>query len=406
MNRKFNAVSLWFTILSSAASALNLLYYPLVAHLLNLAQFGDVQVGVSFIMQAAALFASLNLVALLLSARKESEEDIIQKLEQVLLTPSFVFAVLVSIFAHPISGLLQLHSAGLLYLLSAIFILNIPASTWIGTLQGEGAFIKSGAISLVSSFVKIIASTIFILFGLGAYGAILGIMTGTVITIPLCYMLQDSKSLNFSKTFRVPTKEDFRIVFKYKSVLIILISFVLFSLVGTFDVLFAKAHLSPIDAGRFAQYSIIAKIPYFALMPVSIILFGRFIKSPARQIRAVIVYIIGVLILSFVIYLTLPFVSQTLFSLNLRTNDMHITVGLLAAFGLYTITLLLNYLLISRKRALAAFTLAVISIFLSLVSLSIAATPEAIARNYAQSFIVVVLLSLLCLVYNRKYAKE
>ena len=406
MKREFNTASLWFTGLASLASAFNFLYYPVVAHLLNLAQFGDVQVGVSFIMQAAALFSSLNLVALFLSAKKESEEGIIQRLEQTLMVPSFIGALLISIFAHSISNFLQLHSPGLLYLLSVMFILSIPANTWIGTLQGEGAFIKSGFISLASSITKIIASVILIYLGLGAYGAILGIMIGTVIVIPLCYLLQNSKSLVFTQTFRLPVKDDFKVLTQYKSVFLVLISFILLSLVGTFDIVFAKAHLLPTDAGKFAQLSVIAKIPYFAFLPVSIILFGRFIKKPERQGRIVAAYSLGVLLFSLVTFFTLPIIARLLFSQNLSGEMIRTTAWLLAAFGSYTIVFLGNYQLVSRGRVVTAFSMVATSLLLTLGSLTVATGTEEIARNYALSFIAVMLLSLLCLVYNRKYAKE
>lgn len=406
MRRKFNAVSLWFTILASCASALNFLYYPIVARLLNLAQFGDVQVGVSFIMQAAALFSSLNLVALFISARKRSEKGIVQKLEQILMVPSFVGAILVSIFAHPISQLLQLHSPGLLYILSIIFILNIPASTWVGTLQGEGAFIKSGVISLISSLTKIVVSVALILAGLGAYGAILGIMIGSIVIIPLCYMLQSSRSLAFTETFRFPTKADFRILTRYRSIVLVLISFILLSLVGTFDVISAKVHLTPIDAGRFAQLSIIAKIPYFALLPISIILFEKFVKKPEQQGKLVLAYCLGVLILSFTTYLALPLISHVLFSLDLSDEATYVTTWLLTSFGLYTIIFLINYLLVSRQQVIAALSMSLIAILLGLTLLTLATNVKTIALSFAVSLLMVTLLSVFYLVYNEKHVKK
>lgn len=406
MKRKFNAVSLWFTILSFFASVFNFLYYPIVAQFLDLAQFGDTQIGVSFIMQAAALFSSLNLVALYLSAKHTSAEGIIHKLEQVLLVPSILGALLIAIFAHPISEILQLHSPGLLYWLSVIFILNIPASTWVGTLQGEGAFIKSGLISLISSLTKIVASVVFITAGLGAYGAILGILAGSLIIMPLCLLLQRPRSLGFKKTFRLPTKDDFIILTRYKSVTLTLISFILLSLAGTFDILFAKAQLPPSSAGIFAQLSITAKIPYFAFLPVSMILFGRFIKNPGRQINIVLTYTVGVLAMSVITYLLLPVIAQTLFSLELEVAMAHTAAWLLAAFGSYTLIFLMNYLLVSREQIKTAVFMAIATLVLSLTSLTLATGAEEIARNYAVSLVAVMLLSLLCLGYNGKYAKK
>jgi len=406
MRKKITSASLWFTVLSLTASALNFLYYPVVARLLNLSQFGDVQIGVSFIMQAAALFSSLNLVALFISAGKGGAENVTARLERILILPSAVGAALVVMLAQPISQILQLHDPSLLYLLALIFILNIPASTWVGTLQGEESFVRSGLIALCASAVKIIVSALMIVAGFGAHGAIIGILVGTACIIPLAYFAQKSSSLNVRQTFRLPTKTDFQFLLQRPSLSLLLLSFLLLALLSTFDALFAKIHLSPEPAGMFAQLSIMAKIPYFLATPVSIILFRQFINSPEKQAKRLAIYAGAVTIASVAIYFCIPVAANLLFQLKLEPNHITIAALLLLAFGAFSITNSLVFLMIARGSVRQTFAVAIFG-FICITALLITsdASGESIAWRYAIGQTSTSLLALAMLRYTKRYVR-
>ena len=404
MKQKITSASLWFTGLSLAASAVNFLYYPVIARFLNLAQFGDVQIGVSFVMQAAALFSSLNLVALFISAGSNAK-DTTARLERILITPSIIAALIITLFANPISQVLQLHDPSLLYLLAVIFILNIPASTWIGTLQGEGHFLWSGGISLIASIIKIGASVLLITGGLGAHGAILGILLGTFVIIPFAYLLQKSNSLSLRETFRLATKQDFAFLLNNRFIILILFTFFGLALLSTFDTLFAKIHLPPSDAGSFAQLSIIAKITYFALLPISIILFNRFITSGQQHNKTLVLYSLAVIFSSAVIFIATPLLSQLLFDFSLSSSMKYVSFCLITAFGAFTISNLFMYFIVSKGAfKFAAVAMAFIFIVVTL-PLSFATTATNLATTYAATQIIGTFLLLIVVGYTNKHAR-
>lgn len=396
------SASLWFTVLSLSASALNFLYYPVIARLLGLAQFGDVQVGVAFIMQAAALFSSLNLVALYLSSRKTGTENITARLERVLILPSIIGACLVVALAYPISHTLQLHDPSLLYLLAVVFIINIPASTWIGTLQGEDNFIRSGWVAVISSTIKIVVSTALILAGLGAHGALLGILIGTVCVIPLTYLMHTSGSLNLWETFRLPTRSDLAFIAKQPVISYLLVSFLLLALLSTLDTLFAKIHLSPVVAGVFAQMSIIAKIPYFVSLPISILLFRHFIAHSSGHARLVLMYSSMVAAGSSLMILCLPLGVNILFGFDPSSNQLLVGGLLLVAFGAFSITNALVYLLVARGKVRQTLAVATFGfILITLLLLASSASSEDIATRYAIGQAVTAVVALLALRYTK-----
>lgn len=401
MRQKIASTSLWFTILSLTASALNFAYYPAISRFLNLAQFGDVQIGLSFVMQAAALFSSLNLVALYVGTSKQSSENITARLERAIILPSIIGSFLVALFAVPISHLLQLHDPTLLYLLAIIFILNIPAGTWLGTLQGEGSFIQSGWISLAASFIKIISSIVLILCGFEAHGAVIGIIIGTFTIIPLCYFAQNSRTLDIRHTFSLPRKEDLRFLFSHKTIVAILTTFVLFSLISTFDTLFAKIILNPTEAGMFSQLSTIAKVPYYLLLPISMILFGRFIVRPWHQIKTAAFYFAGASVTSLVIYIIAEPLCTALFKLTMN-RDAHDIIGvLLIAFCAFIVNNLLVYLLVSRGAIMKPLSIATVNFIGTLVALSYSSSALDIALRFALSQVLTTILLSFVVVYTR-----
>lgn len=404
MKQKIASASLWFTLLSLAASGVNFLYYPVIARFLDLAQFGDVQVGVSFIMQAAALFSSLNLVALFISADKDTD-DTTSRLERILITPSIIAAIIVTVFALPISHALQLHDASLLYLLAVIFILNIPASTWIGTLQGEGRFLWSGGISLIASLIKIGASIIFIACGLGAHGAILGILLGTLVIIPLAHLTHRSGSLSIRETFRPASRSDFAFLLNNRPVVLILCAFFGLAMVSTFDTLFAKMHLSPADAGNFAQLSIVAKIPYFVFLPISIILFNRFITVSQQHSKTIALYIMGVIIASSMIFITTPILGKILFEMNSSAFMHEVSLYLTIAFTSFTISNLLIYYMVSQGYIKIAATVVLLVFSLTVATLALATDAAGLARAFAMAQSLGVFLLLIIVGYTNNNAR-
>ena len=367
MSRKIVTKSLWFTVLSLLASLLNFAFYPAIAFFLSKAQFGDVQVGVSFIMLAASLFTSLSTLALFFAAQEKNNPETMRHLERLVMFISLIGSGIVLVFSHQIANVLQLADASLLYMLAFIFIINIPAGTWIGTLQGQGQFIASGSISVVSALTKIIVAIGLIQLGWGAHGALAGIAVGTIVMLPLVKLIQHKKLASFRHTFRIIGRRDVAFFRNNPIIITMLLSLIVFSTIGTLDVLWAKYMLSPHDAGVFAQLSTIAKIPYFAMIPVAIIIFERLTRHTLPFMQTAVQYGILCAIIGGIVWLFHGLLANVLFHITSPGVTLPI---LIIGFTLYAVFTLQIYLLIVRrdiKRLLISVSVAILLIIAGLI---------------------------------------
>jgi O-antigen/teichoic acid export membrane protein len=343
--------STYFTILSALAAGINFLYYPVIATLLTTERFGDVQIGVSFIMLFGALFTSLGVLALYLSATKTTTSGMFH-IERLMMLVSLAGAMSLIAFHQPIATALQLHNSSLLFLLAFIFLINIPAGTWVGALQGNGQFISSGWISVASATAKIIFSVIFISLGLGAHGALMGMAVGSLLILPLVLFSQTTSLVKVGQTFGIFRQSDWRYIKKHRAMLLLLVTLVGLALTSSLDIIFAKALFSPTEAGNFAKASTAAKIPLFSVLPIALILFERFIKKNINVPIAVTVYIGVVGLLSMLVYAFQRVILHSAFSF---TGDGRLFTPLLTAFSTLSITYLFAYLGIALKHLRRVF---------------------------------------------------
>src|SRR4051812_16346458 len=65
-----------YTSASLVTSALNYLYYPVMGHLIPLAEYGELQVVVSFILQLSMITIGLNLINVNLVANFDERENV------------------------------------------------------------------------------------------------------------------------------------------------------------------------------------------------------------------------------------------------------------------------------------------------------------------------------------------
>ena len=383
------AASVVFTALSLVASAVNFAFYPVLAHLLPSAEYGDVQVGVSFVMLAAALFTSLNSLALYVSARAGAitqpvgVASPVQPIERVVVTVSLVLALVTVAGAQPLARALSLTDPSLIYILGAVFVINVPASTWIGALQGSGQFALCGWIGVAAAAMKIIAAVGFVLLGMGARGALLGLLLGTFAVLPVAKLAQHQVPLSFRETFRLPSSAD-RLYFATNRQLgVLLIALMCIASVSTLDMISAKALLAPEVAGNFAKASTAAKIPYYALVPVATVLFERFVRGTVDVGKAVLTFLGLAIVGALATWLLRGLILGLIFGTS-SPDAVDPFLPLLIAFTSFAIGILAMFRMVSTGRATGAIILAALTLVAVIVSLVLAPrTPVGIAMAFS-----------------------
>lgn len=383
------------------ASAINFAFYPVISHTLSITDFGDVQVGVSFIMLTAALLTSLSTLALFTTASTNRSENTVGHIERLVVSVSIGAALITSIFAWPLAELLQLQEVSLLYILAFIFVLNIPASTWIGTLQGNNQFVASGWISVASALTKLIAAYVLIQIGWGAHGALMGISIGSFIMLPLSKLFDTSNRLRYKHTFGVFRKNDLLFFKKRLDLIAILISLMLIAFIANIDVLMAKILLAPAEAGAYAQLSTVAKIPYFAGVPIALVLFERYIRRSISQRISLLAFTAIVSIIGSVVIIFADLLLRVIF--NYQGIDFKPLVPLTIGFTSYSVLSLNVYLLIAQRRIMRLLILASsAAIAVSALIPLLSSTPLEIADTFMACILVTLLLSLV-LTYTKRH---
>ena len=371
MSKKVIRTSIGFTFLSLATACVNFLYYPVLAHFLAVRDFGDVQAGISFIMLAGTLFTSLSILSMFVTALGMKNEQIkTHHFERVIISISCLAAIITLLFSHQLANILQLSHPSLLYILSAIFIINIPAVSWVGALQGNNQFIASGLASFTSAIMKIILSVVFMVLGYGAFGALLGTILGLAATLPFILLVQKNHVVSFRRTFSLPNREDIHFVRNHPELTKTLMALVLFYAISTLDVFFAKVFLDPITAGYFAQQSTAAKIPYYALAPVALVLFQTRLSGRPIDRKIWSAYALFSIAASATIALCGPFLLRFVFNYHGPSSWTSFPL-LLAAYALFSICLLFLYLFIADRRTHRALLFASLSLAVTFASLAI-----------------------------------
>lgn len=167
-------------------SILNYLYYPILGRLLDLQDFGEVQVLVSFFLQLMMLLMVLTQVTTNIVANNDNngeKQAVILDLEKLALWVSFGLFALGSLLSWQLMQALQFQSPWPFILLLLAFVVTVPFTFRSGYLRGKQKFFDVSVASLVGSASKIIASAGLVLVGFGTIGAIGGLVVAQLLAL-------------------------------------------------------------------------------------------------------------------------------------------------------------------------------------------------------------------------------
>lgn len=140
---------------------------------------------------------------------------------------------------------------------TGLFIFNIftlPITR--GVIQGKKQFFSLGSNLIEESFIKVIASLVLVLIGLGVYGAMFGVIVGWVIAFSISFIVLKPvlRSMRHRETF----------VGVYRTNAPVLLATMAIVLMYSLDIIFARRFFSPVEVGEFAFISLIGKAIFFA----------------------------------------------------------------------------------------------------------------------------------------------
>jgi O-antigen/teichoic acid export membrane protein len=243
----------------------------------------------------------------------------------------FVFFAVISLFLFRILDIKYF----LLVLTGSmlIFIFTLPVTR--GVLQGRKRFHSLGLSVFTEAFAKLVFSILFVLAGIGVYGAILGSLLGLVASFALSFV--SLKDIFSSKETKAKTKE----VYNYATptFFIMLVVLIFYSI----DVIIAKIVFLPEVAGAYSIASVIAKTIFFATLPISKAMFpltssGKNKKHNENIFLSSVLLLFALIFVAIIIFYSFSNLIITVFSGKTIHLASAILVYLGIAFSLISIT--------------------------------------------------------------------
>lgn len=252
---------------SLAVSILNYLYYPILARLLRLEEFGEVQVLISLFLQLTIFLSVLTQITVNIVANYKNEVQrnrVVFELEKLAFFLSIIILIAGSVFSAQLQQVFNFHSPVSFIILLIAVSVTVPMTFRIAYLRGQQSFSAVSLAQIIGSFGKIVAAVLLVIIGFSTAGAIGGLLVAQVLA--LLYAGYRARRLGFVKPtgvsyFNWPKLQILMPEVKY-------ITFVFAASLGvvvlsSIDVLLVKAFFDAETAGGYAGIATVAKVIFF-----------------------------------------------------------------------------------------------------------------------------------------------
>ncbi len=269
--------SLLFYGLSGLASLLNYAYYPVMSHLVNTSEYGEVQFLISLLTQLSVGYVVLNVLSIIITAKYQDEHLRSRTLQGLNTAASTVILMIIAVGSAVLSfshGSFGFHSVLPIIIMSLSLLVNIPFTITIGRLQGEGRFALAGVMGASASFCELLLASVFVLAGGGTSGAIAGVGAGMLVIVIVANIVDRAGSANIQDS-KVPRRSMQLYLSRLTHLraergraVTTLVAIGALTILSTADVVISKFWLSPHEAGQYAAVATIAKTILYATTPL------------------------------------------------------------------------------------------------------------------------------------------
>lgn len=263
LRKIFFTSSFVFYTLSGLTSFVNYLFYPIIARMVSISDYGEVQFLVTMFAQLSVGFIVLNILTVVIGVSikdKVVQRAAIKSLNFIAQMAAIAIAIIgVSILIFNKESL-SLTSSLSAILLGASLVANVPFTIVIGRLQSSERFITSGIVSLFSVTAKLIFAIIAAKLSLGTSGVVAGIGIGLIAAWVLGELLLGTRtpvSFKFSPTpFRQHLQ---KLSFLRTQAFTALVAITILTILSSADSIVSRIVLTHHQAGLYAAIATIAK---------------------------------------------------------------------------------------------------------------------------------------------------
>lgn len=274
-------------IATSIVNVINLIYHIIMGRLLGPSEYGIFTSIISLLFLTGALSTTFHTVSTKYASIYFTEEKFgklrvfFNLITKRILVISAVILLILFLLLNQLKLFLKLDSVYPLIYFGIIAIAGLLISFNRGILQGIKNFKSLGINSVIEVLIKLIAGVVLVYFGLKANGAMLGFMIAGLIAYLIIFF--PLRRGIFTKEDKYHNNEGIELKKFYKSIILILLSTVLFSLFSYFDIVMVKHFFSSHETGIYSAAAQIGRIILFFPAAVSIVVFPRLSEKKIKK---------------------------------------------------------------------------------------------------------------------------
>jgi O-antigen/teichoic acid export membrane protein len=216
--------------------------------------------------QISGLLLAFNVVSIYIVDTHEHKHALkITETIQKIVIQVLLAATGVVMLASPwLSGALKIGSGWTLLGLGLLLLLNVPAVVWTGYLQGHNELARVGVYNVVVAAAKLTCAAVLAVAGLGAPGAIIGILVGQLLGLWVVRQVPGTQLPSAKGALSRVTAAEAKVVrplagYVAESLTVVGVFSVLFAI----DIVLAKAFFEPYLAGLYAGVASLGRIIFF-----------------------------------------------------------------------------------------------------------------------------------------------
>lgn len=361
--------SLVFYGLSGLTSVVNYIFYPIIARLVSVSSYGEIQFLITMFAQLSVGFVVLNILAVVIGVSVK-DKTVQHSTIQALNTISQAVAIVVATFGV---GILISNKQSLsLGAFSSIFlgiglVANVPFTIAVGRLQSSERFVASGVVSLFSVVVKLFTAIVVAKLGLGTPGVVASVAFGLIAAWILGEILLGTHA---GITFRftpIPIRQHLqKLSFLRSQALVAIIAVTALTVLSSVDSIVSRLTLSHYDAGLYAAVATIAKTILALATPIMWLALPPAVAGKIHTIRKyILLTTLTCLAAGIMIVLFPPFFTTVLIGINPGRFLNLMTIATISmtiyaiAFLVTTVNICLRYMsLVTISILLAVLTYA------------------------------------------------
>ncbi len=262
-----------FFLGSLVVSIVNYAYYPVLGRLLNIEQYGEVQVLISFFLQLTLLLAVLSQVTVNVVANhtdKGKQDRLIFELEKLAVMAGAATLVVGVTLSPVIGNALKFESPAPFIILLLAFISTIPFTFRSAFLRGQQQFGQVSLGNVIVALGKLVGAVILVMIGLGVNGAIGGLIIAQLIAFAYIATRARQRGFPGANLGGYFSKPDMKLLLpELKYALFVLGVSLAIVILSSIDVIAVKYFFDATTAGGYAGIATVAKIIFFLTASVA-----------------------------------------------------------------------------------------------------------------------------------------